>query len=420
VIYLERIIFHIDCNSAFLSWTSIDRLAHGETLDLRTIPSIIGGDQQNRHGVVLAKSVSAKKLGIRTGEPIVNALKKCPTLIIAPPDHSLYQKYSDQLMSLLSTFTNDLEKFSIDEAYLDFTPIAPNYPSPVAAANQIKDSVHEKLGFTVNIGIAPNKLLAKMASDFEKPNKVHTLFQEEIPLKMWPLPVNELYMTGKASVEKLYGLGIRTIGDLAAMDPALLVSHFKSHGKTMWEYANGIDNTPVISAKQIAKGIGSSTTLSKNVENEEEANNVLLNLADTVAARLRQEKQLAATVIVEIKYSNFSSFSHQSKLLTPSYTTEVIYHQACALFKELWNGEPIRLLGIRTSNLIPDDAPVQLNLFDFAFGQTIKDTKNSVSDPPGEKQKRLDAAMDSIRKKYGKQAVVRGRFLKPSAPENKQ
>jgi len=188
---MGQIIFHIDVNSAFLSWTAVEQLKNGAKQDIREIPAIIGGDRESRHGIVLAKSVPAKKYGIITGEPIVHALRKCPEVQIYPSNHKMYREYSRQFMEFLRTYTPDIEQVSVDECYMDFTGIAHKYHSPIDAALEIKNAVHEKFGFTVNVGISVNHLLAKMASDFEKPNKVHTLFPEEIEQKMWPLPVSE-------------------------------------------------------------------------------------------------------------------------------------------------------------------------------------------------------------------------------------
>lgn len=395
---MERIIFHIDVNSAYLSWTSVEQLRTGQGPDLRCVPAIIGGDQAKRHGVVLAKSLPAKACGVRTGEPIASALKKCPGLVIAPPDHKLYARYSRQLMDFLRDITPDLEQVSVDECFLEFTGIAHRYPSCTQAAEQIRDQIFERFAFTVNIGISSNKLLAKMASDFEKPGKVHTLFPREIQEKMWPLPVEELYMAGRSSVQTLHKLGIKTIGDLAATDPDLLFSHLKSHGKMLHDYANGIDDTPVLSSPAKAKGIGNSTTLSKDAATKEEAFCVLRRLAESVGARLRKNHVLAANLCVEIKYHTFTVSSHQTAMEPPSNTTEGIYHSACVLFEQLWNGAPVRLLGIRAGKLLPEDAPVQMSLFDPAF------TKS-------EKQRRLDQALDSIRSKFGEGAIVRGSML---------
>lgn len=403
---MKQIIFHIDVNSAFLSWTAVEQLKNGSEVDLRTIPSIIGGEQESRHGVVLAKSVSAKKFGIVTGEPVANALRKCPNLVMAPPNHRMYNEYSRRLMQFLREhYTDEIEQVSVDECYMDFTGIAYKYASPVAAAFEIKEAVYKEFGFTVNIGISVNHLLAKMASDFEKPNKVHTLFPEEIAVKMWPLPVSELYMAGKSSVEILHKLEIRTIGELANTAPELLELHLKSHGRTLWEFANGIDSSKVIRERVESKGIGNSTTLSKDATTEEEARKVLLWLAETVAGRLRKEKMKAKMVSVEIKYSTFRSVSHQTQLQRPTSNDKAIYEVACDLFRELWNEEPIRLLGIRTSKLVNESEPEQMSIFDFQE-MLEQDT------PKDEKHEKLNKALDQIRKKYGDGAIVRGSLKK--------
>jgi len=401
---MGQIIFHIDVNSAFLSWTAVEQLKNGAKQDIREIPAIIGGDRESRHGIVLAKSVPAKKYGIITGEPIVHALRKCPEVQIYPSNHKMYREYSRQFMEFLRTYTPDIEQVSVDECYMDFTGIAHKYHSPIDAALEIKNAVHEKFGFTVNVGISVNHLLAKMASDFEKPNKVHTLFPEEIEQKMWPLPVSELYMAGRSSVEVLHKLEIRTIGELAKADPDLLELHLKSHGRTLWEFANGVDGSKVIRERVENKGIGNSTTLSKDVTTEERAREVLLWLSETVGGRLRKEKQKAGMVSVEIKYSTFQSVSHQKQLAKATNIDQVIYETACDLFRELWSGQPIRLLGIRTSKLAEDNAPEQMSIFDYQEEQMEDKVKN-------EKHHKLDKALDEIRKKYGNEAIKRGTFL---------
>jgi len=397
---MEQIIFHIDVNSAFLSWSALSILEQGNPTDIREIPSIIGGDIEKRHGVVLAKSIPVKKYGIVTGEPIVHAIRKCPGLHIAEPDHALYHQRSKQLMEFLADICPDIEQVSIDECYMDFTPIQNQYASPIEAACFIKDQVKEKFKFTVNIGISDVKMLAKMASDFKKPDKVHTLFSHEIREKLWPLPVSSLFMCGKSSVETLRKLEIRTIGELATSDRDILYAHLKSHGITLWEYANGIDTSVVCSAPPETKGIGNSTTLSKDVSNREDACKTLLWLSESVGTRLREAGQLAGMVSVEIKYSSFRSVSHQTTLVSPSDSTQLIYQTACRLFDELWDFSPIRLLGIRTSKLASVESPTQISLFDYA---------NQLSSR--EKLEALDKTLDSIRKKYGEDAVKRGTFL---------
>ena len=421
---MKPIIFHIDVNSAYLSWTSLEKLKNGSDIDLRTIPAIIGGDEKSRHGIVLAKSIPAKKYGIQTAEPVVSALRKCPSLVVEKPDHTMYRRYSRAMMELLSGYTPDLEQVSIDECYLDFTPIAHLYPSPEEAAARIRDHIFETFGFTVNVGISNVKVLAKMASDFEKPGKVHTLYPEEIPLKMWPLPVSDLFMVGRRSAERLKTYGIRTIGDLAHTDLSFLTAHFKSHGRLMWEFANGIDPSPVVSTRQEAKGVGNSITLSTDVTTAEAAKKVLLSLAESVAARLRKAGQLAGTVAVELKYADFTKASHQAPTLSPCNDTDAIYRLSCSLFDQVWNGEPIRLLGIRSSRHTAEGEPVQLSIFDLPLASMPPDPDAARTDfsgthpakkegeparsPSPEKLKKLDAAMDAIRKKYGKNAIHKG------------
>ncbi len=394
------IFFHIDVNSAFLSWTALDMLEKGETVDIRTIPSIVGGDTNTRHGIVLAKSIPAKAYGIRTAEPVVNAFRKCPNLTMVPPNHHMYQEKSQKLMNFLTQICPDIQQVSIDECYMDYTPIMGKYTSPEAAAHIIKDSVYEQFGFTVNVGISDRKVLAKMASDFKKPNLVHTLYSQEISNKLWPLPVSSLFMCGHSSAEALRKLGILTIGDLAHSDPEILQAHLKSHGQTLWEYANGIDASSIVAEPVKMKGIGNSTTLTTDAVSKEEAYHTLLELAESVGRRVRASHELAGMVSTEIKYASFQSVSHQTTLEVPSASTDVIYQTACRLFDELWNGKPIRLLGIRTSKLVPDTEPRQMSLFELQEEKT-----------QSEKQQKLDLALDSLRDKYGKDIIKRGSLL---------
>ena len=398
------IFFHIDVNSAFLSWTALEQLENGSSVDIRTIPSIVGGDTEKRHGIVLAKSIPAKVYGIQTAEPVVSAFRKCPGLVMVPPNHAMYQERSRAFIEFLSDICPDIEQVSIDECYMDYTPIADKYTSPEAAATLIKDSVYAKFGFTVNVGISDRKVLAKMASDFKKPNLVHTLYHHEIQDKLWPLPISSLFMCGRSSVEALHKLGILTIGDLAKADVNILKAHLKSHGATLWEYANGIDASAVGVQPVKMKGIGNSVTLTQDAETREDAYLALLSLAESVGSRVRASGELAGMVSTEIKYATFRSVSHQTTLDIPSDSTDTIYRTACKLFDELWDGTPIRLLGIRTSKLIPNTEPTQMSLFDL-----------QTATPKSEKQKKLDMALDSLRGRYGDDIIKRGSLL--SSPD---
>jgi len=409
---MDNLIFHIDVNSAFLSWTALSRLRSGDETDLRLIPSIIGGDTHKRHGIVLAKSIPAKAYGITTGEPVVNAFRKCPNLVSVAPDHDYYRSMSRRLMEYLSDICPDIEQVSIDECYMDYTPIADRYPSPETAAAFIKDSVYEKFGFTVNVGISDRKVLAKMASDFKKPNLVHTLYSWEIEKKLWPLPVSSLFMCGHSSVETLKKLGILTIGELADTDPGILEAHLKSHGRTLWQYANGRDSSEVISEPAKMKGIGNSVTLASDAETAEDAKKALLHLSESVGGRLRNSHRLAGLICTEIKYNTFKSVSHQAILDTPTSSTDEIYARACALFDELWDGTPIRLLGVRTTRLSDESEPVQISIFDYEPGPSDHNILSA------KKQQQLDAALDSIRSRFGKDAIKRGSLM--DSPEKYQ
>ena len=385
---MEQIIFHIDVNSAFLSWTAVKLLKEGNDVDVRTIPAIIGGDREKRHGIVLAKSISAQKYGIKTGEPVADALKKCPDIMIIPPEHEYYHEQSRKFISILKEYTSDIEQVSVDECYFDYT------------------GIQNELGFTVNIGISSKKVLAKMASDFEKPNKIHTLFPEEIKTKMWPLPVGELFMAGKSSVEVLNKLGIHTIGQLANTPVNIVESHLKKHGKILWEYANGIDDSKVNATKEDLKGIGNSTTLPTDLDKIDDINLVLLQLAVKVSGRLRESGQKAKTIAIEIKYNDFSKMSHQTSLYNATNVENEIYENAKQLFKDIWTGKPVRLLGIRTANLVGEDEPEQMSIFEL-----MNEKQSQKVQPSREKMKKLDKALDAIKEKYGEDAVSRASLL---------
>jgi DNA polymerase-4 len=393
----QRIIFHVDVNSAFLSWEAVYRTkVLGETLDLRTIPSAVGGDISKRHGIILAKSTPAKQYSIITGEPIQQALQKCPNLVLVPPSHDLYEQCSKQLLNVLYQYTPDIEPFSIDEAFLDMTGACLNYNSPEDAANAMKEQVKSELGFTVNIGISSNKLLAKMASDFMKPDLVHTLFPGEIPSKMWPLPLEELFFVGRSTSKILHSLGLKTIGDIANTDISILKAHLgNKHGQIIYNNARGINEDLVETSTSPNKGYGNSTTLSQDVTDYETANLVLLSLSETVAARLRADDVKCNCITVELTDCDFNHQSHQTTILSSTNTTNIIYQTACQLLTEFWKGNPLRLLGVRATKLSTENY-TQINLFDL--------TTNS-------KLEKLDKALDNIRGRFGKNSIKRASFL---------
>ena len=395
---MRKLIFHIDVNSAYLSWEATRRVQNGEP-DLRLIPSAIGGDRDKRTGVILAKSIPAKKYKVTTGEPVGMALRKCPDLVLAKPDFKLYVQYSRAFVAVCRKYAPVVEQVSIDECFCDFDNTERIYPDPLELAHQIKDEIRDTLGFTVNVGISENKLLAKMASDFEKPDKIHTLYPGEIPEKKWPLPVGELFTVGKATAERLRQARIETIGALAHTDVETLEKMFGlKMGRHLHRYANGISNSPVLAEPEDAKGYSISTTLEDDVETTEAAYHILLALADSVAARMRADGFKAWCVAVTIRSNDFKNKSHQQKLREPTDGTNEIYQLAKKLFSELWNGKtPLRLLGIALTDLTKEEF-VQTSLFDAA-------------DERKTKSKKLDQTVDALRSKYGRSTIQRGALL---------
>lgn len=393
---MERQILHVDVNNAFLSWTAIDMLHNGENIDIRTIPAIIGGDESSRHGVVLAKSMKAKEFGIKTGEPIYQARKKCPNLQVFMGDYSSYKKHSNELYELLLEYTDQIERFSIDECFMDMTLFLPPNETLLNKAYEIRKRVKEKLGFTVNIGVANNKLLAKMASDFTKPDKVHTLFKEEIPKKMWTLPISELFMVGRKSIPKLEQLGIKTIGDLAKQDETILIKKFGKHGKLMWEYANGIDESEVIYIQEQPKNIGNSITLPQDIYNINKLNEILLALSEQIAFRLRKHGLKANVVSVQIRTKDFANYSHQKTLNSPTNITKEIYEASKELLLDLHQNRAVRLIGIQTSKLQDKDS-MQLSIFE---------------EKTNEKQEKIENVMHELKKKYGYETITRAGEMK--------
>ena len=381
---------HIDVNNAFLSWFAIWRLNNGEKVDIREIPAIIGGDETRRAGIVLAKSNLAKQFGIVTGETIYQARKKCTNIQVFQGDYKVYREYSDKLYKLLLEYTDKIERYSIDECFLDMTEYLMN-SNILDKAKEIRKRVNEELGFTVNIGLSSNKLLAKMASDFEKPNKIHTLYLNEIKEKMWTLPVKELFMLGRKSVPKLYNMNIKTIGNLAKTDEKELIKKFGKHGKMMWEYANGIDNSEVVYKYEEPKSIGNSTTLAKDIQDLEALNKVLLVLAEHVAYRLRKHNMVASVINVGLRTSEFKDFSHQKKLDFATSNTKDIFSIAKELLKAMYNGEVVRLVALRADKLTSKNES-QISLFN------TEETK---------KQEKLEETLDILKEKYGYSTITR-------------
>lgn len=394
-----RTIFHIDANCAYLSWTAAAMLEKGCSTDIREIPAVISGNPLNRHGIILAKSIPAKKYGIATGQSLFEAKQKCADLAVFPPDYDLYMRCSNAMYHLLLEYSPLVERYSIDECFLDYTASQRKFGNPMEVADEIKSRIRDEMGFTVNIGISCNKILAKMGSELQKPDRIHTLWPEEMPVKMWPLPVGELFMVGRATAQKLQKINISTIGQLAAADPNHMKALLKAPGLVVWEFANGMDDMPVTLNRDIVqKGVGNSTTISHDVADRTEALMILLALTERVSMRLRRLERMASLVSVSIKTNGFVRYSHQLKLAESVNTTTEIYEYVCLLFDQSWKGEPIRHLGVHVSEFQESDVR-QCSLFDR------RDT---------ERLQALDRAVDRIRDKYGTRSIIRARFANGS------
>lgn len=395
----ERVIFHVDANSAFLSWSAAYRVkVLGENRDLREIPSVVAGDKASRHSIILAKSTPAKKYGIQTGEPLFQAMEKCPDLVVIPPDYELYVRASRSFVELLRQFSPVVEQYSIDEAWVDMTGTERLWGPPRLAAEQMRRRIYEELGFTVNVGISSNKLLAKMAGDFEKPNKVHTLFPEEMAEKFWPLPVRDLFLVGASTERKLKQMGLVTIGDLAHADGALLRKRLGKHGETIWHFANGRNADAVSPEPAENKGYGNSVTTARDVTSIPEANAVLLSLCETVAARMRRDGKWGSCVSIHLRTNEFKHFSHQKMLLGATNITTELYRATCELFEEVWDHvTPLRQLGVQVTRL-SEEPYQQYDLF------------SGISPEQFEKKLRLDETVDALRDKFGEDILRRGKF----------
>ena len=389
-------IFHVDVNSAFLSWEAAKRVKEGLP-DLREIPSVVGGDPKQRTGIVVAKSIPAKKYGIQTGEPMAMALRKCPNLVVVPSDFRLYTENSLAFKAICRDYAPVVESFSIDEVFLDMTGTSLIYPDPIATAHQIKDKIHEELGFTVNVGISTNKLLAKMASDFEKPDKVHTLFPAEIPEKMWPLPIRDLLFLGKASEKKLQDFGIHTIGELAREKESTIQALLgEKTGRQLYQYARGIDNSPVLAQAEESKGFSVEKTFNDDIVSVEQVLPILLEQCEIVATRMRRKGKKCSCISVTFRTLDFKNRSHQTSLSSATDVTDEIYENARRLFLEFWKGQPLRLIGVALTGLT-DESFEQMSLFE--------DTKKK------EQRQKLDATLDAIRMKFGNDKITRASIM---------
>lgn len=389
----KRIIFHVDVNNAFLSWTAVLLLKKGYPTDIREVPAVIGGDEAKRHGIVLAKSPIAKKFGIVTAETLYSARKKCSSLKVFPADYAWYYEQSRLFHNYLKQYTPNVEKYSIDEAFLDLTGMHYIYDDYEKLAYKIKEDIKNMFGFTVNIGIANNMLCAKMASDFEKPDKFHTLYDYEVKEKMWPLPIGDLFMVGRKTSATLQKLGIHTIGQLAHADLAFLTTHFKNQASFLKNSANGIDSSKV--EKQVSKtpSISVSETLPYDVDDISILRDVLFRQVSEVSRQLRNRSLYCNVVCIFYKNDNFETYSKQTKLETAVNRTEDIYHTILHLLDISWRKDSIRLIGVRLTDLV-ETRKKQVSIFD-TFSEEVEEVDDT-----------FQKTIDDINNKFGKSLVM--------------
>ena len=386
---------HIDVNNAFLSWSAIDLLNKGSKYDIRNSYAVIGGDEKARRGIVLAKSNSAKKMGIVTAETLYSAKKKCPALRIYPPNFEFYHLMSNRLFEILHKYTSDIEVASIDECYMDYGKIKRLQGNEIEFAYKVQKEIFDTLGFTVNIGIANNKLCAKMASDFSKPFKVHTLYQNEIKEKMHPLPVGDLFGVGKKTAAVLKEMGINTIGDLANCDLLELQKRFKNQALHLINIANGIDNSEVISYKTDPKCISTSSTLPIDAKRVNEILPLLREQAEKIGLELRKENKYAYVIAAICKNKDFQNSSKQTKLANPTNISKEIFEIASKLMEQIWDKNGVRLVGIRVSSLV-SNYYYQVSFFD----------NKEISKK--EKDETLEKTIDKLKEKYGINKINKG------------
>lgn len=391
----DRVIFLVDMNAFFISCEMTRRP------ELRGRPAAVAGDPHRRTGIILAASYEARAFGVRTTMLVHEAQRLCPGIVLVPPDHGFYEKKSREVMALLARYAPVLEQNSVDEAWLDVTGCEGLFGPPLQLARRIMNEINNELGLWCSIGIAPNKFLAKMASEMHKPHGITELWAADLPAMLWPLPASAMYGVGSKTAEKLAGCGFRTIGDLAKVREDVLVVLLGKTGHEVSQHARGIDDTPVLShAGMAAKSIGRSTTLPEDIISIEKARQVLMELTDDIGRSARKQGTPGRTIQITIKYSDFSIITRQTTV-QPTLSTQDIYEAGCKLLEQNWlAARPVRLLGISLSGF--EESPEDRQLSMFGQAEEI---------PAASRKVLVDQAMDKIRDRFGDQSVKRAKQM---------
>lgn len=392
---MERTILHCDCNSYFASVECIDRP------ELKGVPMAVCGDPRNRHGIILAKNELAKKFGIQTAETIWQAKRKCPDLVLVAPHHQKYDAYCEQINAIYLQYTDCVERFSVDESWLDVTGSLHLYGSGTEIADLLRKRIREEIGITISVGVSFNKIFAKLGSDYKKPDATTVISRENFQDIVWPLPARDMMFVGKAADGVLADAGILTIGDIAKAGKERLTALLGRAGESIWEHASGLDSDPVRRFDDIdpVKSIGNSITFARDLVGEKDIRAGLTMLCDSVGSRLRAQGMYCTTVQIQIKDPFLRTIQRQRKLSSATNSTKTIYDAALGILQSAWQvTSPIRLLNVTATGLT-ETAAEQMTLLNDTSGQRDKIAK-------------LDSAVDTIRKRYGKSAISYGSVIK--------
>lgn len=389
----ERVILHCDLNNFFASVASI---GHPE---LREVPMAVCGSIEERHGIVLANNYPAKAAGIKTAMTVVEALRLCPRLICVKPDYRAYMEYSRKVQEIYACYTDQIEPFGIDECWLDVTGSERLFGDGQEIAHRLRGEVKRNFDLTISVGVSFCKVMAKLGSDMKKPDAVTAIEKADLPTKVWPLPVGDLFGIGRHTREKLCDLGIYTIGQLANTDPNVLKTKFGKIGLQMWQFANGKEVSPVRKWGECdpPKSVSRSTTCKEDLTNARQVRQVLVGLTEQVSADLRRHGFYAGKISLYFRDKNLAWCSRQSTLDLPTRLVKPMVDTAMALLEENWSGIPLRSVGMGASNLIPQTTPIQTGLF-FDFADL-------------ERKERLEAKVDELRDKMGRDTITRASQL---------
>lgn len=387
---MERKILHVDQNCFF---ASVEMKNHPE---LRSVPMAVGGDQEQRHGIILAKNQLAKGYGIQTAEAVWQARQKCPGLVIVPGHFDEYTYYSRRAFEIYCQYTDRVEAFGLDECWLDVTDISGG-PDLRILADEIRSRIRDELGLTCSVGASFNKVFAKLGSDYRKPDATTLITRENYKDIVWPLPVGDLLYAGHSTQQRLARINIRTIGQLAAAPLDYIRSYLGKNGEQLWMYANGLDDSQVCLStdRRIIKSVSNSTTTSRDMTCEDDIWKTVVTLSDQVAARLRRYRLVCGTVQIQVRDTELHVFERQQHLAAPTDIADEISRVSMDLFRRSYSWEkPVRSIGVRAAQVLQADCPQQISLFDANYETDVK--------------RKVAEVVDSLRQRFGKQAIRRG------------